>query len=80
MHEYAAVFLKAFPQQAGIATVGLDQDQLPWDGSPKDEIRNRPDPGSRFNCSLADPPREGIDDPLVIVCRFGNRFELGTGV
>jgi len=26
------------------------------------------------------PPREGIDDPLVIVSRFGNRFELGAGV
>ena len=80
MDEHAAVFLKAFPQQAGIAMVGLDQDQLPWDSSLKDEIRNRADPRSRFNCSLADPPREGIDDPLVIVSRFANRFELGTGV
>jgi hypothetical protein len=67
-------------ESGGVAGIGLNQDQLAGASAPEYEIRHGSDARSGLDCTIADPTREGIDDPVVIVPGFRNRFELGSGI
>ena len=74
------VFLKSLAEHRGVAAVGLDQHQLVRLGAAENQLRHSPDSGSRFYCPPADPAGERVNDPVVVVPGFGDRFELGAGI
>ena len=70
----------SLPQRSNVVSRRLDQKHLTGRTAPQYEVGYSPNARARFQDSVAECSGEGIDNPVVIVGRLGDRIELGAEI